>query len=58
MVPLDIDELRDSVVLGRFNAVSSLAMGEAAGGPEGLNAREGHRGVNETTGSNTDQVAK
>lgn len=31
-----MDELRDSVVSGRFNAVSSLVRGEAAGDPEGL----------------------
>lgn len=36
VVPLDMDELRDSVVSGRFSAVSSLVRGEAAGGPEGL----------------------
>lgn len=42
MVPLDIEELRDSVVLGRFRAVSSL-VGEAAGGPEGLGAGGGAR---------------
>lgn len=38
-MPLDMDELRDSVVSGRFSAVSSLARGEAAGGPEGLQER-------------------
>lgn len=43
VVPLDMDELRDSVVSGRFNAVSSLARGEAAVGPEGLRARGGHK---------------
>lgn len=42
VVPLDIEELRDSVVLGRFRAVSSL-VGEAAGGPEGLGAGGGAR---------------
>lgn len=36
VVPLDMDEVRDSVVLGRFNAVSSLVMGFAEDGPEGL----------------------
>lgn len=41
VVPLDMDELRDSVVFGRFNAASSLVRGEAAGGPEGLKARGG-----------------
>lgn len=35
-----MDELRDSVVSGRFNAVSSLVWGEATGGPEGLRERE------------------
>lgn len=39
-----MDELRDSVVSGRFNAVSSLVRVEAAGGPEGLRARRGDRG--------------
>lgn len=43
VVPLDIEELRDSVVLGRFRAVSSLVRGEAAGGPEGLGAGGGAR---------------
>lgn len=44
VVPLDMDELRDSVVSGRFNAVSSLVRGEAAGGPEGLQGRGGGAG--------------
>lgn len=43
VVPLDMDELRDSVVSGRFNAVSSLVRGEAAGGPEGLRAQGAER---------------
>lgn len=43
VVPLDIDELRDSVVSGRFNAVSSLVRGEAAGA-EGLRAKEREEG--------------
>lgn len=51
MVPLDIDELRDSVVAGRFNAVSSLLRGEAAGGPEGLRAGGGCRGSRREAGS-------
>ena len=46
VVPLDMDELRDSVVSGRFNAVSS-EMGEAADGPAGLRAR-GRKGRKET----------
>lgn len=36
VVPLDMDELNDSVVLGLFNTVSSLVRGVAAAGPEGL----------------------
>lgn len=40
VVPLDMDELRDSVVSGRFKAVCSLVRGEAAGGPEGLRPEE------------------
>lgn len=31
-----MDELRDSLVSGRFSGVSALVRGEAAGGPEGL----------------------
>lgn len=40
MVPLDMDELRDSVVSGRFNAGSS-ALDAAAEVPDGLKGREG-----------------
>lgn len=39
VVPLDMDELRDSVVSGRFKAVSALLRDEAAEGPEGLKRR-------------------
>lgn len=39
VVPLDMDELSDSVVSGRFSVVSWLVRGEAAGGPDGLGAR-------------------
>lgn len=39
VVPLDIDEFRDSVVLGRFNVDSWLAPDEAPGGLEGLKER-------------------
>lgn len=45
VVPLDMDELRDSVVSGRFNAVSSLVRGEAAGDPEGLGEKKEIRSV-------------
>lgn len=41
MVPLDMDESRDSVVFGRFKAVCSLFRGEAAEGPKGLKRRWG-----------------
>lgn len=40
-----MDELRDSVVSGRFNTVSSLVSGEAAGDPEGLGEKEEIKGV-------------
>lgn len=36
VVPLDIDELSDSVVSGRFSAGSSVVWDAAAGGPDGL----------------------
>lgn len=55
VVPLDMDELRDSVVSGRFNAVSSLARGEAAGGPEGLQERGGGAGSGKEAGSRRDK---
>lgn len=55
VVPLDMDELRDSVVSGRFIAVSSLVRGEAAGGPDGLGARGRDRGSGKEAGSRTDK---
>ncbi len=55
VVPLDMDELRDSVVSGRFNAVSSLVRGEAAGGPEGLRVRGGDKGSGKEAGSRKDK---
>lgn len=41
VVPLDMDELSDSVVSGRFNAGSSAVCGAAAGVPDGLKGRDG-----------------
>lgn len=58
VVPLDMDELRDSVVLGRFNPVSSLVRGEAAGGPEGLECRGGEISFGEEAGSGRDMTIK
>lgn len=55
VVPLDMDELRDSVVSGRFNAVSSLVRGEAAGGPEGLQERGDDGGGGKEAGSRRDK---
>lgn len=46
-----MDELMDSVVLGRFSAVCSLAVGEAVRGPEGLGSRRGDRKVKVESGS-------
>lgn len=40
VVPLDMDELSDSVVSGRFNAGSSVVWHAAAGAPDGLKVRE------------------
>lgn len=48
VVPLDMDEVRDSVVLGRFNPVSLLAASVAEGGPEGLGVRNRKDQNNET----------
>ena len=58
VVPLEMDELRDSVVSGRFSAVSSLVRGGATAGPEGLRAREGERGSGREAGSRTDKHIK
>lgn len=58
VVPLDMDEFRDSVVSGRFNAVSSLVRGEAAGGPEGLRAKGGVTGSGKEAGSSRDKEIK
>lgn len=58
VVPLDMDELRDSVVSGRFNAVSSLVRGEAAEGPEGLKERRGDGGSGKEAGSRRDKADK
>lgn len=41
VVPLDMDELSDSVVSGRFNAGSSVVWDAAAGVPDGLKVRDG-----------------
>lgn len=40
VVPLDMDELSDSVVSGRFNAGSSVVWDAAAGVPDGLKGRK------------------
>lgn len=53
-----MDELRDSVVSGRFNAVSSLVRGEAAEGPEGLKERRGDGGSGKEAGSRRDKADK
>lgn len=58
VVPLDMDELRDSVVSGRFNAVSSLVRGGATAGPEGLRARGGYIGSGKEAGSRRDKEIK
>lgn len=58
VVPLDMDELRDSVVSGRFIAVPSLVRDEAAGGPEGLRARGGDRASGKEAGSRRDEEIK
>lgn len=41
VVPLDMDELSDSVVSGRFNAGSSVVWDSAAVVPDGLTGRDG-----------------
>lgn len=53
VVPLDMDELRDSVVSGRFKAVSWLLRDEAAEAPVGLkkNMSENAPGSREKAGS-------